>query len=143
MIVKEQKEIELVNACNAIGSETYIKSAILWYTDKPVSRLKKVYMYGRYPAITIHKEKIHLHRLLAMFDLKTKDLRGKYVHHKNGNKLDCRITNLELVDPSEHQSKHNKGRKQSPEHVFKRISATVKTRYNNVYENPDLVKELV
>ena len=65
-------------------------------------------------------------------------MRNEYVHHINGNKLDFRLENLELIQPSKHQSLTNKGRKQTKEHIMKRINAVSMTRYGHmVYENPE------
>lgn len=110
MIVNSQKKIEFVNDCNCIVDYDELEKAILWYQDKPTSRLKHIYMFGEYPAITIFKEKIHIHRLLMEYWLKTKLPRNYYVHHINENKLDARKENLSLEYSFTHQSHHNKGK---------------------------------
>lgn len=147
MIVKYQKEIEIVNTCGAIYSEEEVRSAIMdlvAIVGKPVQRLKRVYLYGNYPAITIDHIKIHLHRLLMGYKIGHVELatNGMYVHHKNHNKLDARLSNLELIEPSEHQSHHNKGKTIS-EYQRKRIIESNQTRwikkFPELYENPDLV----
>lgn len=66
------------------------------------------------------------------------------VHHKNGNKLDNRRENLELMSASDHQSITNKGRKQTAEWVKKRITKTADAKRGkkypkNIYENPELL----
>ncbi len=38
-----------------------------------------------------------------------KAVKGKHVHHKNGNKQDNRKNNLKLEDPKTHGSKHGRG----------------------------------
>lgn len=55
----------------------------------------------------------HLGRLLGRFE---------NVHHKNGNKLDNRITNLELVAHGEHVRLHHHGKPKKPD-VRSRIVA--------------------
>lgn len=57
MIVKFQKKIEFINDCNCIVDYEELEKAMLWYQDKPTSRLKHIYMFGNYPAVTIFKEK--------------------------------------------------------------------------------------
>jgi len=42
-----------------------------------------------------------------------KALRGKDVHHRNGNKDDLRKKNLKLVDKRSHGSRHGRGNKHS------------------------------
>lgn len=110
MIVNKQKKIEFINDCNCIVDYNELEKAILWYQNKPTSRLKHIYMLGEYPAITIFKEKIHIHRLLMEYWLNTKLPRDYYVHHINENKLDTRKENLSLEYSFVHQSHHNKGK---------------------------------
>lgn len=55
MIINSQKTIELVNTCDAKYDQEILVDAILWYTEKPTARLKKVFMYGKYPAVAIYK----------------------------------------------------------------------------------------
>lgn len=110
MIVKTQKKIEFINDCQCIVDYNELENAIIWYQNKPTSRLKHIYMHGNYPAITIFKEKLHIHRLLMEYWLKTKIPSDYYVHHLNGNKKDVTKENLSLIYSSTHQREHNKGK---------------------------------
>lgn len=67
-------------------------------------------MHGAYPAVSIHKEKIHVNRLLMLYWKDGIIPNGKQVHHVNGNKMDASRCNLILVDSGVHQSMHNKGK---------------------------------
>lgn len=116
LIVKYQKPIVIENTCNCIVDETELKNAIIWYSDKPVARIKKIFMQGNYPAVSIHGEKIHVHRLLMMYWLKRKLDTNEHVHHKDHNKLNALKENLEVIASSKHLSSHNKGKKLSKEH---------------------------
>lgn len=116
MIVKFQKPIEIINNCQAIYNEKDLKEAIIWYSSRPVTRIKTVYMHGVYPAVSIHEQKIHIHRLLMMYWEKRQLDTKEFVHHKNENKLCALRENLELLPCSIHQSYHNKGKTLSKEH---------------------------
>lgn len=127
MIVKNQKSIQIINNCDALFDEGELKRAIVWYSDKPVVEKKTVYIHGIYPAVSIYEEKIHIHRLLMNYWMQ-KDLDfDQHVHHKNGNKLDARRENLEIICASSHLSHHNKGKSLSEEHK-KKISLANKRR---------------
>jgi len=116
MIVKEQKPITIINKCNCIVNEDELKKAILWFTKKPVSSVKTIYLYGKYPAVSIYEKKIHIHRLLMMYWLQRDLDFSEYVHHKDGNPLNNEKENLEIIPASKHQSLHNKGKRLSKEH---------------------------
>ena len=117
MIVKKQKQIQFINDCNCIVDYNELEKAILWFQEKPTCRLKHIYIHMKYPCVSIHNTKIHIHRLLMMYwnDVRTLDTKI-YVHHINGNKLDCSKTNLTFITDKEHQSLHNKGKKLSNVH---------------------------
>lgn len=140
MIVRKQKPITFDNKAGAIFSTDALIDAVIWYTHtyferKPVAAVKRVFMHGKYPAVSVHGKKLHIHRLL--FTVFKRGLQSnEYVHHKDGNKLNARLNNLELISASKHQKMTNKGRKQSPDHVAKRTAAMKRTRY----ENPELLK---
>lgn len=110
MKVIQQKQIQLINNCGCLLDENELVSAILWYQKKPTAQKKHIYMHGMYPAVSIHKEKLHIHRLLMLYWNKGNIPTNKQVHHKNGNKLDARRNNLILIDSGVHQSLHNKGK---------------------------------
>lgn len=110
MIIKQQKTIIFINDCACIVDEKELSSAIIWYQKKPTAHIKHIYMHGAYPAVSIHKEKIHVHRLLMLYWNNGTISNEKQVHHKNGNKMDARRCNLILVNSGEHQSMHNKGK---------------------------------
>ena len=128
MIVKRQKDIKFKNECGCIVDYQMLKEAILWYQSKPTASNKKIYLHGNYPAVSIHNKKIHVHRLIMMYFLKRKLKSNEHIHHKNHNKFDARIENLELLDASKHLSNHNSGRKFSKEHRKKIAYANKKRR---------------
>src|SRR5690606_22109867 len=123
-----QKQIEFINKCNCIVDYSDLEKAILWYTNKPVARLKTIYLQGQYPAVSIHKEKIHVHRLLMMYWEQRKLRSEEHVHHKDGNRLNALRENLEILDASEHLSLHNKGKKLTKSHKNKISNANRKRK---------------
>ena len=118
-MLKIQKPIFLINTCNAMYCYRELTNAMLWYSDGPLQQLKKVFMYGRYPGVSIGKKKIHIHRLLAMYRLNTKDLSDSVVHHENENRLDASEGNLILHENGNHASLHNKGKVLADNHKAK------------------------
>lgn len=110
MTERIKEPIKFNNSCNCLVDYNELEKAILWYSNKPVKSIKKIYMHGNYPAITINKNKIHIHRLLMNYWLNTSLPKNFYVHHINENKLDARKENLSVVFITTHQSKHNKGK---------------------------------
>lgn len=65
----------------------------------------KVYMNGDYPCVFINNENIHLHKYI--WEKYFGEIpQGCIIHHKDENKLNWDIDNLELLTRSEHLSKH-------------------------------------
>lgn len=119
MTIKIQKPIKFINECGCIVDFLELEQAILWYQSKPSLSVKKIYMHGRYPAVSIHEQKIHVHRLLMRYWTRDDIPKGYIVHHINGNKLDNRRENLQVISEVEHGSLHNKGKTLSVEHRAK------------------------
>lgn len=141
MIVNEQKPLEFLNKCGAIFDQELLEKAILWRSDKPVQRLKTVYMHGRYPAVSIYKEKVHIHRLIVCYLNETWLPFEMHVDHINRNKLDARVSNLRVLTAKEHLSITHKGVPKSPEHRAKLIESNKRRKgmKYKVYENPELL----
>ena len=110
MIVKEQKPIEFINACGCLVNYDLLEQAIIWYQKSPTARLKRIYLHSKYPTVSIHDKKIHIHRLLKMYTLRHSIDKNECVHHLDGNRLNCLIDNLVNMNASKHSSLHNKGK---------------------------------
>ncbi|MFH0071107.1 hypothetical protein, partial [Peribacillus sp. NPDC056705] len=86
MTLKTQKKIEFENTCGCLVDTEKLVEAVLWYARQPVMAKKKIFMHGKYPAVSIGKEKIHVHRLLMMYKEGRKLDYTEYVHHVDENK---------------------------------------------------------
>jgi hypothetical protein len=78
-------------------------------------------MVYRYKGLKINGKRIDEHRWIMQNHLKRKLNRFEIVHHKNGNKQDNRIENLEIKSLSEHTSDFMKEYMNRPQ-VKKRCS---------------------
>ena len=86
-------------------------------------------MYKYYPKKSVNGKQIKTARLIMSRFLKRDLTSNELVHHINGNVLDNRIENLEIVSRSEHKKLH-------PE-------IGEKTRFKKIYSiNPDEILEL-
>ena len=65
----------------------------------------KVYMDGQYPSIFLNGKNSHVHRLEWIFHNGEIPV-GSIIHHKNENKLDWNIDNLDCLTRSEHLHIH-------------------------------------
>lgn len=77
---------------------------INYWDDKRKPRLQK----NGYLTLCIGNKKYYLHRLVMEQHLGRKLDEKEQVHHINGNKLDNRIENLEVLKKGEHQRHHSK-----------------------------------
>jgi hypothetical protein len=112
--IKVQKKIHFINDCNAKVDYDELEKSILWYSNRPTASIKHIYMFGSYPAVSIHDEKIHIHRILMMYWLGCKIPNEYVVHHIDENKMNALKENLSLVFASTHLSNHNKGKVLTP-----------------------------
>ena len=69
----------------------------------------------KYKAIKVEGVKIDEHRYIMEQHIGRKLSRSEVVHHKNGDKRDNRIENLEIMSLSEHAKNHQKGTTRSKE----------------------------
>lgn len=77
----------------------------------------KVYMNGNYPAIFLNGKNTHVHRLeWIKYHGEIPD--GFVIHHKDENKLNWNIDNLELISRGDHVLKHVKNLHPKGSHKF-------------------------
>ena len=82
---------------------------------------------SNYKAIKVNGKKIDEHRYIMEQYLGRKLTRDEVVHHKDGNKANNDIENLELTSLSEHTRQHQLGNIPSEE-TRQKISETLKGR---------------
>ena len=83
----------------------HIKKGMFNYFDKK-GRTGTICKNG-YRMITINNRRVYEHRLV--WEQHNGEIpKGYQIHHINGDKLDNRIENLEMISNSEHQKQHSK-----------------------------------
>ena len=70
---------------------------------------------NKYKKLRVSDRLIDEHRLIMEKCLGRKLLRNEIVHHKDGDKSNNKLENLEIMSRAEHSRKHQKGKKMSSE----------------------------
>lgn len=118
MTVKYRRDIRFENKCLCVVDYDLLRKAMLWLSDKPQLEKKTIYLHGKYPAVSVLGEKIHVHRLLARYVVGVLK-RSDVVHHKDSDKLNAALDNLEVISAQTHGHIHNAGKVLSEEHKQK------------------------
>ena len=124
----KQYPIVLDNRCNAIFNSEDLILAIYARAEKPVCRVKAVFIWHGYPAISIYDKKHHVHRLIAEYKLGRILQRHESAHHIDGNPLNALWENINVLHQGDHVRLHLKGRKQDPEFARRRTTASLVAR---------------
>ena len=126
----ETKDIEFTNNCNCNVDYTLLNKAMKWYGgDKTQHSKKCIFLNQTYPTVTIGNEKVRVHRLLMMYQVKKRLESNICVHHKDENRLNAQVDNLQKLTKGKHQALHLTGKPRSEE-VKKKISETMRKRKN-------------
>lgn len=92
----------------------------------------KVYMDGNYPAIFYKNRNYHIHRLV--WEEHNGNIpRNCIIHHKDGNKMNWDITNLELLTRSEHIKKHKDTVHRKGIKIFAKKGRIIKS-FNSIHD---------
>ena len=104
---KAQKNIDRIERQKAQGAsaglshEKIISGSGRWMIPVPIGYKGKTYIEGRY---------VYEHRYLMEKQLGRLLRFNEVVHHKNGDRMDNRLENLEVISRDRHSSDHNKER---------------------------------
>ncbi|NRA91241.1 MAG: HNH endonuclease [Psychroserpens sp.] len=137
------REIKFLNTCNCIVDTNELQKAVIWMADKSIYSVKKIFMHGNYPGVSVGNRKIHVHRLLMNYWNGRELTQHQCVHHINHNKLDARKENLEIIERSHHQSMHNANKVLSNSHKEKISNANKKRKGISKRYKLDLPNEYI
>jgi len=100
-------------------------------------------MKSRYRKVRINGVQMQLHRYLMELFIGRPLLSDEVVHHINGNKLDNRIENLQVMSVSEHSSLENLGKKLSKEHKEKVSKSLIGNQRRLGVQHTQEIKDII
>ena len=102
-----------------------------------IADLENKIINASYKTIQVNKKQVRLHRHIIEEFLGRKLSSDEVVHHKDGNKLNNDIGNLEILTRSEHLKKHYKeigGQR----YQFKKLYDLDKEKIKELYQDPNM-----
>jgi len=115
----KQVKIDFINDCGCVVDFDVLEKAMIWFSSGNLKSPRKIYMHAKYPCVSIFDKKIHVHRLIGLYLWEDSIVDGMIVHHKDHDKLNSTISNLDVISNAIHGSHHNKGKSISEEHKRK------------------------
>lgn len=98
------------NTCNCIFEEEVLEKAIIQECNSRGVDPKnnyKIYLYRGYAGISIKHDKVSVHRIIANYMAGQRLSSNISVHHIDGNKLNNRFSNLQILRKELHSKEHN------------------------------------
>jgi len=141
MTIRNQKKIKWDNKCNCIVDLDILTKSVIWYSKSPVQEHKSIYLYGEYAAVSIGKEKVHIHRLLMNYVIGYIIPTELSVHHLDGNKLNNSISNLAIMVGSYHNKHHMKGFHPTEKQIEATIEANHKRKGTHIKKRVNIPKK--
>jgi hypothetical protein len=97
------------NTCNCLVDYQILENSIIQECLRKGITPKqnyKIYIHRGYSCISIKHDKVDVHRIIGNYINGNLLNSNIFVHHKNGNKFDNQLDNLEILTNSEHIKIH-------------------------------------
>ena len=122
------------NTCNCIFEEEVLEKAIIQECNSRGVEPKnnyKIYLYRGYAGISIKHDKVSVHRIIANYMAGQRLSSNISVHHIDGNKLNNRFSNLQILRKELHSKEHVLNLKKTGLTILE-ISERLNCGYNTV-----------
>lgn len=133
--------MRFINDCNCIVDYSILEKAI---TDECKRRnvvpkeVYKIYLWRGYPGISIKHDKVSIHRIIGKYMVGYDLPPNIVVHHIDGNKLNNKISNLQVMKSELHTKEHN-----IVQYVSKEYMKGYGNRMKNIISRNDVTEEKV